>query len=123
MAKANAASVAIVKDGRVLLVRRAREPFAGRWTLPGGRCEPGETPEQTAVREVREELGLLVGVAPLTRVETGPWRLAVFTGTGTGAIVPSDEVSAYRWASIAAAEGLETTPGLIEVLQLVPGLT
>ena len=55
-------------DGRdeVLLVRRAREPLAGSWSLPGGAIELGETTAEACVREVREETGLEVAVmAPI----------------------------------------------------------
>jgi 8-oxo-dGTP diphosphatase len=53
---------AIVRDRCVLTCRRTAPPSAaGRWELPGGKVEPGETPEAALVREVREELG--VGLA------------------------------------------------------------
>jgi 8-oxo-dGTP diphosphatase len=48
----------IVDDGRLLLVRRAKDPGAGLWDLPGGFCDPSEHPEATARREVEEETGL-----------------------------------------------------------------
>ena len=48
--------------GRLLMILRGREPAQGRWSLPGGRVEPGETDEQATVREVREETGLEVVV-------------------------------------------------------------
>ncbi|HEY9391346.1 MAG TPA: NUDIX domain-containing protein [Mycobacteriales bacterium] len=47
-------------DGRLLVVRRGHEPDRGRWSLPGGRLEPGETAAAAAVREVNEETGLVV---------------------------------------------------------------
>jgi len=53
---------AIIKDeaGRLLLIQRGHEPETGRWSLPGGRVEPGETDEQAVARETREETGLQV---------------------------------------------------------------
>jgi ADP-ribose pyrophosphatase YjhB (NUDIX family)/quinol monooxygenase YgiN len=61
---------AIVVDGqrRVLLVKRANPPLAGRWSLPGGRVELGETLVEAVAREVLEETGLVVKVGPLVDV-------------------------------------------------------
>ncbi len=47
---------------RIILIKRTTPPFVGYWALPGGRAEPGETQEQTVVREVKEETGLDVQV-------------------------------------------------------------
>ena len=60
--------VVVVKDGHVLLVRRAKAPLAGRWSLPGGRQRLGERVRDTARREVREETGLEVEVTALLDV-------------------------------------------------------
>jgi len=52
----------VFQDGKVLLVRRGREPLKGEWSLPGGRLELGEHLEAAVIREVREETGLIVQV-------------------------------------------------------------
>src|SRR5580704_17475214 len=61
-----AVSAAIVRDGRVLIVRRGRAPARGLYTLPGGGVELGETLEQAVIREVREETAL--GIAPVALI-------------------------------------------------------
>ena len=65
-----AACALVDTDGRVLLAQRpAGKPMAGLWEFPGGKVEGGERPEQTLIRELKEELGILVNeacLAPLT---------------------------------------------------------
>ena len=65
------ASIAVIRDGRVLLAARANEPMRGVWTLPGGKVEAGETLAEAALRELREEVGLeaqVVGVLTPTEI-------------------------------------------------------
>lgn len=66
--------VVIPSDGRVVLIRRGNDPFEGRWALPGGFVEIGETVEQAAFREVAEETGLAVELAGLVGVYSDPER-------------------------------------------------
>jgi len=65
-----AACALIDTDGRVLIAKRpAGKPMAGLWEFPGGKVEAGERPEETLIRELREELGIVVNeacLAPLT---------------------------------------------------------
>jgi 8-oxo-dGTP diphosphatase len=58
----------VVHDGRVLLIRRGKEPLKGRWSIPGGTLELGESLEEAVVRELREETGLEVRPVSLLTV-------------------------------------------------------
>ena len=58
----------VIRNGRALLIRRATPPLQGRWSIPGGHVEWGETIEQAVVRELREETGLAVQVMELVEI-------------------------------------------------------
>ena len=99
-----AAGVLIVNEGRVLLVRRKYEPRVGDWCIPAGFMEAGETPEQTAIREVHEETGLIVQLTGLFGVYAGfddPRVRAVlilYTGVVTGGeLAPGDDALEAGW--------------------------
>jgi mutator protein MutT len=53
-----ASSAILIRDGRILLIRRKNPPSLDMYAFPGGRAEPGETPDQTALREFEEETGI-----------------------------------------------------------------
>ncbi|MEW5996098.1 MAG: NUDIX hydrolase [Candidatus Micrarchaeota archaeon] len=64
----------IVKEGKIVLIRRNKEPFKGMWALPGGFAEENETAEECCEREAREETGLRVRVGKLIGVFSDPER-------------------------------------------------
>lgn len=115
-----AASAALLHRNKVLLIQRNRPPSEGLWTLPGGRLEPGETTEQCALREIREELGLtLFGLKPLLILTHGRFRLQTFaTETFEGEITPDPaEIRDWRWVAPEQSGALSTTPDLERVLE------
>jgi 8-oxo-dGTP diphosphatase len=126
-----AVSAAIFRDGKILLVRRARSPAKGFYSLPGGRVEFGETLHAALHREVDEETALKIEIVGLAG-----WREVVPGSTGGGHYlimsfaarwscgepVLNDELDDFKWLAPDALGGLKLTGGLQEVIQSAWGL-
>jgi 8-oxo-dGTP diphosphatase len=98
------AAAVIVNHGRVLLVRRVHAEGSLLWTFPGGEIEPGETGEDAAVRETREETGLTVRAVTTLgeriHPSTGRHMIYVACEALTGEASAADsEVAAVEWCS------------------------
>ena len=95
----------VVKDGRVLLVKRGNEPFKGTYALPGGFIEYGETLEKCVKREVREETGIRTEIIRLLGVYSAPDRdprghfvTAVYEMKSIGGkLRPGDDAAEAEW--------------------------
>lgn len=110
----------IVHDdvGRLLLIQRGTEPALGKWSLPGGRVEPGETDAEAVVRELAEETGLSVRVNALVGyVIRGRYEIYDYLCTvRSGELVAGDDAADVRWVDLAGFAELETVGALSEGL-------
>jgi 8-oxo-dGTP diphosphatase len=123
-----AVSAAIIRDGKVLIVRRARKPALGIYTLPGGGVETGETLSEAVKREVREETALTIEPVALAghreaivrdaqgRIERHFVILCFAARWLAGEPVLNEELDDARWLDPAELAGLRTTEGLAEIV-------
>ena len=111
------ASVIVLRRDAVLMVKRARPPFAGLWSFPGGRAEADESAEETARRELREETGLEVDrVVELGSFRPAPDRspltLTVFAArAGDGSPEAADDALSAEFVPLRAVLERRTTAG------------
>lgn len=121
-----AVSAAIFRTGKILLVRRARFPAKGFYSLPGGRVEFGETLHAALNREVAEETGLkieIIGLAGWREVVPGAdggghYLIMSFAARWTdGEVTLNDELDDFRWLAPDEIGELKLTVGLTEVIQ------
>ncbi len=118
------ASGLVVRDGKVLLIRRGKEPYKDHWSLPGGGVEPGERVREAVRREVLEETGLEVDVGSVAgyREEIlGPdehYIVLAFHCTVTGGeILAGDDAAECAYVDLKELSGLLTTPALEDVFR------
>lgn len=123
-----AVSAAILRGGKVLVVRRARKPALGVYTLPGGAVEAGETLEEAVKREVREETALEIAPVSLAghrevilrdaqgRVERHFVILCFAARWLSGEPSLNEELDDAHWLRPEELAGLKTTEGLSEIV-------
>jgi 8-oxo-dGTP diphosphatase len=120
----SAVSAAIFRGHEVLLIERGKEgPFRGLWSLPGGRIEPGEPARAAALREIREETGVVAELAGVLDVHdvirrdragglASHYLLAVFYGRWvSGEPIAGDDASAARFFPADTVSELPMTDG------------
>jgi len=126
-----AASAAIFRDGKVLLVRRARAPGKGFYSLPGGRVEFGESLAEALAREVMEETGLVIDIVGLsgfrevlpTAQGGGHYLVMSFAARWVeGEPQLNDEHDDFQWVDPAEIGRFKTTDGLAAILAMAQDL-
>lgn len=120
----------VIRDGQVLLVRRAHEPNRGQWSIPGGTVELGETLSQAAAREVWEECqvrvepGEVVATSDLIerdaqgRIRYHYVLLDLAARYSSGEPVAATDALEVRWVTAAELNRLDVIPRLLPVLRL-----
>ena len=119
----------VVKDERVLLVRRGQPPSEGLWAIPGGRVELGETLQEAAEREINEETGLRIRAGKpvytfdvIVRDDSGRVRFHyviadLLADYVSGELQPGDDVCEARWIGPGELGGLPINQTTLEVLE------
>lgn len=98
----------IADNGRILFIKRGRDPYKGFWALPGGFVEYGETTEEAVIREVKEETGLTCKILQLIGVYSAPDRdprghtisVAYAMIVESGRMSAGDDAQEARWFDV-----------------------
>jgi 8-oxo-dGTP diphosphatase len=123
------ASIAVFKGASVLLVKRAKPPWQGLWSLPGGRLEIGEAPRDAAYRELKEETGIEAAIEGLLDTieisaeasggDIARYRLDVFYGRHEGGrLGAGGDAALAQWFAVSALEKLDLTEGAAGLIRL-----
>jgi 8-oxo-dGTP diphosphatase len=130
-----AVGAVVVREGRVLLVKRGQPPSKGMWAIPGGRVELGETLQEAAEREIKEETGLNIRAGDpvhlfdvILRDDSGSVRyhyviVDLLADYVTGTLQPGDDAQEARWVAPGELDELLVNRTTLEVLNKVVGIT
>jgi len=122
--KNEAAAVVVVnKLGQVLILKRASHSatYPNHWNFPGGSLDEGETPSEAAIRELREETGLMVSKPYLNHFETRTLpKITIYyfiTGEYQGQVAINSESSDYKWVFLNELEEFNMIPMSPQVVE------
>jgi mutator protein MutT len=123
--------VLIIENGKILLVKRGNEPNKGLWSIPGGLIKLGESPEEAAIRELKEETGLnaiiekLLGVFNIIIKDNNgriKYHYIIIDYIGkliSGELKPGDDVLDAKWFDISELKNIQISPTVIKALEKI----
>ncbi len=127
--KVHGVSLICRREGRFLLVERGKEPWKGWLAFPGGSIEPGETPEQAAIRELKEETALdaralshviTVDLALEGKAYDKSYYLSVFRAIEvSGQEIAGDDAASIHWLTIEEMASAKVTDSTLDVARTV----
>jgi 8-oxo-dGTP diphosphatase len=124
----------ILHEDKILLVRRGKSPSFGKWTLPGGLVELGETTTEAIAREIVEECGIKIRVVDVAGVITRVVRddddriryhyvlVDYLAYPDSMDVVAGSDAAEARWFEIERLAELDTTPGLLDMIRRAEAL-
>ena len=124
----------ILHEDKVLLVRRGKAPSFGKWSLPGGLVELGETTREAIMREIREECGIKIRVVDVAGVidrvvndDAGRVRyhyvlVDYLAYPDSLDVEAGDDAAAAQWFEIGRVADLDTTQGLLDMIRRAEAL-
>jgi mutator protein MutT len=123
--------VLIIENRKILLVKRGNEPNKGLWSIPGGLIKLGESPEEAAIRELKEETGLnaiiekLLGVFNIIIKDNDgriKYHYVIIDYIGKligGELKPGDDVLDAKWFDISELKNIQISPTVIKALEKI----
>jgi 8-oxo-dGTP diphosphatase len=124
----------ILHEDKVLLVRRGKSPSFGKWTLPGGLVELGETTTEAIAREIVEECGIKIRIVDVAGVITRVVRddddriryhyvlVDYLAYPDSMDVVAGSDAAEAQWFEIERLTELDTTPGLLDMIRRAEAL-
>lgn len=122
--------VILIRDCQILLVKRGHEPNKGLWSIPGGLIKLGETAEEAAIREVKEETGLEVSIGAVagifnviikdadSKIKYHYVIIDYFGEVVGGTLQPGTDVTDVKWFEFNELDKIETAPTVRKAIEM-----
>jgi len=113
------------KDGRIIIAqRKSSDHLSGKWELPGGKIEPGETPEECLARELKEEFDIDVIIGEFLGSNVHHYdhisiELMAYRASWVGGTISMNDHKAYRWVTVDQLSDFEFAPADVPFVKML----